>query len=288
MGTRYTNTKAIRLQSFGSTKGQKAILAILGVTALSIIIFATKATLSFLDESKPSETTTIAKYGQIDALLEPRYFVEKYMLVNCNEAVLKKIQSIRVTGKISSDERQQDFILTKKLPNLMRLKAIQRRAEITIGFNGQQVWQRLRIQDKEDRLEIITGEEAEPWLAQSHFYDLIISSHLGHGSIESIEETVYESKTYLKATILSSTKKLTEILVDPVTMYPYAEIIQSDDQRHMTIFSDFRMIEGMPTPFHLERFTNGVSDQKTILTATSINIGVLSDYFALPAELEAK
>lgn len=289
MGTRYTKTKTkkFRTAPFGSTKGQKIFLCILGILALVIIIFATSAVVSFIRDSKATEVTTADDYGTLEDLVKPEYFIEKYMQVNCNDTVLRTTQSIRITGQILSSAVTQEYRLTKRQPHFMRLQVTQGTVEFTVGADGEKVWRRLRIANQDDKVSIFTGEGAAPWLEKSRFYDRIISTHLGGGLIKSIETTDYESKTYLKVTILSPEKKLVEALVDPTTMYPFAEINRKDDRVETTIFTDFHTIDEMPIPFHLETFIDGVSERVTIINDAKINIGVLSDYFIAPKEVSA-
>ena len=282
MATRYTKTKKYKSTPFGSTKGQKVILVILGILAVGILVSATRATFFYFTESKHSVGSTLAPYVAINELRDPAHFMKQYLHVNCNETIFNHTQSIRLSGIITDGEHTRNFTLTKKRPSLMRLKMDQGPIEITTSVNGEQVWQRIRSVNQEDQITILTGKEAKPWLQQSRFYDSIISAHQGYGHIDSIETTEYDSKTYLQVFMLNAEKKEIEILVDPSTMHPFAEIHRTEDQTERVLFSDFQSIDGMPIPFRIERYIDGVYDLTTTIESGAINIGVLSDYFTLP------
>ncbi|HAV14637.1 MAG TPA: hypothetical protein DCX06_14265 [Opitutae bacterium] len=287
MANRYTNTKNIRTERFGSSKGEKLLIASFLLLALSIVVIASFNVIAFVQDSKESELTSNYSQKNIEELCNPTVFVEKYLQQNCNLELMETTQTIRISGRIIKGDSIQKFTLAKKKPDLLRLKIIQNPLEITYGVSGETVWRRTQLPNQESHTLFIEGEDAQRWIQQSRFYDLIISTYQGLGRIESIAPTDYEAKTYLKVKVMTAEGNSVEILVDPLTMYPFSETKRLGKSTQTSYFSDYRLIGGLPFSFKLKTYVDGTLDRETVLTEASINIGILSDYFNAPANLSA-
>lgn len=278
----YTDTKR---RCTGHTKGQTLLKILVAMFTIIMVIAAGYAAVNYVKglgqvESPPSYHDEPID-EPIDELAKKERFLEKYYLANFNEDA----KTIRVSGKISAAGKEQTFTLTKKRPNLMRLKIKNPPLEVTIGVNGEQVWRKIRVPTQPDTITMIEGEEAAPWIEQGRFYDNIISASQGLGEIKSIVKSDYNSKTYLKVSIMNANDKYVDILVDPKTLHPFAEFKTTKAGNQTTLMSDFRDVDGMRLPFKIETHLNGELSQTTTITAVTINTGVLSDFFNVPTEI---
>ncbi|MGJ8652072.1 MAG: hypothetical protein ACSHX8_02250 [Opitutaceae bacterium] len=283
MASGYTNTKRKRVKKGKPSIVKRAFSYIFALIASVAVLAAFNAVAISMRVENKLGITGSTPYGSIENLCQLEFFLEKYLLVNCNETVMETTRSVRVSGLQTTNGKESQFMLTRRLPDLLRLKLDHQTHSVTIGVNAGSVWQRIRIPNKADEISRIEGEEAQTWLEQTRFYDTIISTTLGLGTIESITSKLYEAKAYLEVSIIDPRGKALTVLVDPVTMYPYAEIkTLNTGELQTTKFSDFRDIDGMPTPFHLKTLVNDTLTSETVLETAEINVGVLSDYFEIP------
>ncbi|MGJ8637894.1 MAG: hypothetical protein ACSHYA_00750 [Opitutaceae bacterium] len=272
---------------FGTTKGQKLFLAFAGVCAFLVLLAAGNSIKKYIDSLAETTEGFDQSKLSLEELSDPTVFLKEYMQVNCNEATMAKAQTVRISGNTKTPNASQEFTLTKKRPNLMRVKIVQDKVEYTIGVHGQNVWKRIRVPKQPDHLQLIAKEYTKPWLVQSRFFDNIINVHLGTGRIDSIGASDYESNTYLKVSIRTQEEDLIKVLVDPDTMHPFAEIKTNEKgQEETTFYSNYQDVDGMPLPFYLKTEVEGNITQEVIIDSAKMNGGVLSGFFDVPEELE--
>ena len=206
--------------------------------------------------------------------------------MNCDAELVESTQTIRVSGEMVSGTQGQAFILIKKRPDQMLLTIDYGSHEMTFGISDDSVWRRIRAPRQEDQVALIEGEEAKNWLARGRFFDRILYAYIGEGSIIAIEAADWKGDACLKVSTLDADEVLVDVLVDPQSMYPIAELqTLADGSVKQTVFSDYRDIAGMPLPFLLKSFVDDELKSHTRINSAALNIGVFSELFEMPESL---
>lgn len=239
---------------------------------------------SSLYQHKRQEATAESPYGKPAALTHLDSFRTAYLNANFPPGLISQIQSIRATGWIESETKRQAFTLLKKRPGSMRLTIDHGAQEMTVGVHEGTAWQRIRSPQHKDWIQALEGQESQAWCAQSHFYDRIIHSFNGEGSIDAIETAEQDERTWLKVRLGGELDAI-EIWIDPQTMYPALQQESlADGGRQELRYSDYRNIEGMALPFNTETWVNGTFKSRTILETAELNIGILTTSFEIPKQ----
>ena len=283
MRSSYTNTKRKHVHSSKTSKSRIRLnrLIYLGTISLSIAAIATIA--SFIRAGDDAVVGVELPYGTLVELTEPEVFMQAYLSVNCNPTLLEHTQTIRVTGHMVNGDLKQAFSLIKKRPDRMLFTIDRGSHQVTFGVSGDTVWRRTRAPQHEDIFALVEGQEARTWLAHRRFFDPIISASQGEGSLTAIKAADWKGADCLKVNTLDADGAIVDILIDPQTMYPIAELeLLADGTIKQIVFSDYRDINGMPIPFNM------VSSKGHIqLNRAALNTGVLSKLFNVPEALLA-
>ncbi|MDG1241581.1 MAG: hypothetical protein P8R37_07015 [Opitutae bacterium] len=283
MRSSYTNTKRKHVHSSKTSKSRIRLnrLIYLGTISLSIAAIATIA--SFIRAGDDAVVGVELPYGTLVELTEPEVFMQAYLSVNCNPTLLEHTQTIRVTGHMVNGDLKQAFSLIKKRPDRMLFTIDRGSHQVTFGVSGDTVWRRTRAPQHEDIFALVEGQEARTWLAHRRFFDPIISASQGEGSLTAIKAADWKGADCLKVSTLDADGAIVDILIDPQTMYPIAELeLLADGTIKQIVFSDYRDINGMPIPFNM------VSSKGHIqLNRAALNTGVLSKLFNVPEALLA-
>ena len=285
MRSNYTNTKAINGQST-TLKKLSWLLLCFGVIGL-----ASATVYSVINNKVSSPNTAPAEvrlpYGSIQELRDRETFMAAYLSVNCKSDLLRRTQTIRVSGTIESGGENSSFTLIKKRPDKMRFTIKRGSQEMILGVIADSVWQCIRAPQKEDQFTRIEGEEAAAWVTQTRFFDRIISANQGEGEIVEIEVKQWAGKDSLKVGVMDAYGNTYEIFIDPQTLYPLAERqALPNGGITETIYSDYRDVDGLPTPFQLAISKDSKVVSKIQLNDSALNVGLLSKLFELPNALQ--
>ena len=281
----YTNTKVINGQS---TTLQKLcwLLLFFGIIGLASAVVYTLTT-NKVSSPTTAPTEVRLPYGSLEELCDPITFMAAYLSVNCKPDLLRRTQSIRLTGTIERGGLSENFTLIKKRPNKMRITIKRGSQEIIFGVSGDTVWQLIRAPRQEDQCARIEGEEAVTWMSQARFFDWIISASQGKGVIAGIEVEQWAGNDSINVRVIDTYGNTYVIIIDPQTLYPLAERQTLPDGKIIeTIFKDYRDIDGLPTPFQLTISREGKIVSKIQLNNVTINAGILSHLFELPNALQ--
>ena len=282
----FKNTKAINGQP---TTLQKLCWLLL---CFGVIGLASAAVYSVINNkaSSPSAAPIEVRlpYGSLKELSDPKTFMSAYLSVNCNSDLLRRTQSIRVTGTIERDGLSENFTLIKKRPDKMRFFVKQGLKEITFGTDAEIVWRCIRSPQKQEVNYVrIEGDEALKWIKQTRFFDLIISASQGEGQILEIEGEQWAGKDSLKVRVIDTYGDTYVIFIDPQTLYPLAQRqFRPNGKMSETIFNDYRDLDGLPTPFQLTVSQENNAASKIQISSAVINPGLLSKLFELPNALQ--
>ena len=282
----FKNTKAINGQP---TTLQKLCWLLL---CFGVIGLASAAVYSVINNkaSSPSAAPIEVRlpYGSLKELSDPKTFMSAYLSVNCNSDLLRRTQSIRVTGTIERDGLSENFTLIKKRPDKMRFFVKQGLKEITFGTDAEIVWRCIRSPQKQEVNYVrIEGDEALKWIKQTRFFDLIISASQGEGQILEIEGEQWAGNDSLKVRVIDTYGDTYVIFIDPQTLYPLAQRqFRPNGKMSETIFNDYRDLDGLPTPFQLTVSQENNAASKIQISSAVINPGLLSKLFELPNALQ--
>ena len=282
----FKNTKAINGQP---TTLQKLCWLLL---CFGVIGLASAAVYSVINNkaSSPSAAPIEVRlpYGSLKELSDPKTFMAAYLSVNCNSDLLRRTQSIRVTGTIERDGLSENFTLIKKRPDKMRFFVKQGLKEITFGTDADIVWRCIRSpQNQEVNYVRLEGDEALKWIKQTRFFDLIISASQGEGQILEIEGEQWAGNDSLKVRVIDTYGDTYVIFIDPQTLYPLAQRqFHPNGKMSETIFNDYRDLDGLPTPFQLTVSQENNAASKIQISSAVINPGLLSKLFELPNALQ--
>jgi hypothetical protein len=284
MRTTYTKTKTINGQST-TFKKLSWLLLCFGVIGL-----ASLAVYSVINNKVSSPISAapevILPYGSIQELSNRKTFMAAYLSVNCKSDLLRRTQTIRAAGTIESGGESSSFTLIKKRPDKMRFTIKRGSQEIIFGVSADTVWQCMRAPQQEDQFARIDGEQATAWVAQTRFFDRIISANQGEGEIVGIEVEQWAGNDSLKVGVIDAYGNTYAIFIDPQTLYPLAERqILPNGEVNETIYNDYRDVDGLPTPFQLSISKDNKVVSKIQLNNSAINVGLLSKLFELPNAL---
>jgi hypothetical protein len=286
MGSPYTNTKRKRAKNGKQSKPQRLFRLMVYLGAISISLAAVYTLVAFIRGANDAAVEVEWPYGSLIELTEPDFFKQSYLSVNCNEALLESTQTIRVDGVITNGTESQAFMLIKKRPNWMLFTIDGGSHQMTFGVSGDVVWRRIRGPQHADLFTLIEGEEANSWLAQRRFFDRIINACLGEGALRMIEAFTWKDDVCLRVSTEDVDGVIVDVLVDPLTMYPIAEIeTLPDGTIKQTVFSDYRIVSGMPLPFHMASSVSDEPKSHIQINNATLNIGVFSELFEVPESL---
>jgi hypothetical protein len=283
MRSSYTNTKRKHVHSSKTSKSRIRLNRLIYLGTISLSIAAIATIVSFIRAGDDAVVGVELPYGTLVELTEPEVFMQAYLSVNCNPTLLEHTQTIRVTGHMVNGDLKQAFSLIKKRPDRMLFTIDRGSHQVTFGVSGDTVWRRTRAPQHEDIFALVEGQEARTWLAHRRFFDPIISASQGEGSLTAIKAADWKGADCLKVSTLDADGAIVDILIDPQTMYPIAELeLLADGTIKQIVFSDYRDINGMPIPFNM------VSSKGHIqLNRAALNTGVLSKLFNVPEALLA-
>jgi hypothetical protein len=281
----YTNTKVINGQSTTLKKLCWLLLCFGMIGLASAVVYSVINNKVSSTKSAPVEAQL--PYGSIEELSDPKTFMAAYLSVNCKPDILRRTQTLRVTGTIERDGLSETFTLIKKRPNKMRFLVKQGLKEITFGANAEIVWRCVRSPELQEVNYVrIEGDEALQWKKQTRFFDLIISASQGEGQILEIEGDQWAENDSLKVRVMDAYGDTYVIFIDPQTLHPLAERhTRPDGKITETIFKDYRDVDGLPTPFQMSILHDNDAVSKIMINSAAINSGLLSELFELPFAL---
>jgi len=289
MGSSYTNTKRKHVHSSKTSESRIRLNRLIYLGAIGLSLAAIATIVSFIRAGDDAIVGIELPYGSLAELTEPEAFTQAYLSVNCNATLLKSTQTIRVSGHMVNGDNHQAFTLIKKRPDRMLFTVDRGSHDMTFGVSDDTVWRRIRAPQHEDIFALIEGEEAEAWLGQRRFFDRIISASQGEGSLTAIEAADWKGADCLKVSTRDTDGAAVDILIDPQTMYPIAELeLLEDGTIKQTVFSDYRDINGMPMPFNMVSSVEGKPESHIQLNNAALNTGVLSKLFDVPESLLAE
>jgi len=276
----YTDVKRKRRPKPGE-RGKKFFRISLPI-ALLLTPAATYPLIRSQADSGPAEAAVKMPYGSLEELSDTASFLSAYLAVNAGEKVLETTQTISITGRIEYHSISRNFRLFKKRPNLLRFSTEVEGSNVTVGYDGSEVWQRMRQRLGGDQIRKLSGPEASPWIDQARFFGRIVSAHLGIGQITGIAVETYQGVDYLAVSTVGTDGGSATTLVEPSTMHPLLEREARDEGLFVVEYRDYRTVDGIPLPFLIISQLDGELVSRTELKSAKLNEGIPDPFFEKP------
>lgn len=284
MSTRYTNTKRRRVKKSSEASSMQTLAKWLFLGLATIVTLAGLGLLILDPRNSSDSQEDKYPYGLPSTLTDQAAFRRAYLAANFSNDANENTSSIIVTGRIESPEGKTDFLLVRKRPGSMRMTLETNTYEMAVGVHEGEVWQRIRIPQREDILKTLDGTESLKWREQAAFFDRIARTFNGEGSIEKIEFIEDEAEQWLKVHLTRTEHAPpVKIWIDPQTIHPSFQVEEMENGViQKTEFSDYRHESGIAIPYQQETSLDGVFVSRIIIDSVSINGGVVSSIFKKP------
>lgn len=282
MGKSYTNVK---YEEAKPSAVKRWLLRSPYFLAVVMSILAMAMVAAWLNREEGASTQVVT-YGNLEELVNERFFREAYLKANGGLGVLSEIQSVRLFGRVENgDGSSYRFYSVRKRPDQLLMTLEFQGHSLTFGVDGQQVWRRTRAQGGESEIVILEGEEAAAMLAMGDFFGPFMRLlFLQEGSLESLESSTWDGEPCLKVRFTDSkTGVQMEAYVDAQSMNPMVRFDHYSDGRvAKTVFSDYRNLRGMQEPFRVESYLDEVLQSRVVIESGDANLGVVPWVFHEP------
>lgn len=219
---------------------------------------------------------------------EARSIVQRMKRAHGGEANLDRILSIRVEGTIISENQTYDFVQIKKRPQYQRLALSRNRMEIIFGYDGDEVWRRGPHSPK-DKTEAPEYVILDPDTMPGFIRDASILDHLflSDTRVEFLGRT---NELGFPCFRLRSTLRNGEQLEHLVDAETYLGVRLKplnlpEEETVVTIFSDYRPVEGVQIPFSFSTIRDGEVESEVTIHRVTFNIGVYDAFFQIPGKV---
>ena len=281
MAKTYTKTTPFK---HGPTRIQKILLGTLCLFVACLAISACIAIQGWFGDDSGSIATE-RPYGSLDDLLSKPRFQQAYLNANGGPEMLNKLQTIRVSGWMESQDQRQRFISVKKRPDKSLLTFELEDYDLSFGVNGQTVWQRVAVQGQATQVKLLEQHEAEAIIDSAQFFGPVMRALLlGDGEISDLEAAVWDGQECILVQITRGVQDPTmQVYVAPSTMHALARVETfSDGKIRKTLYKNYQKLEGMNEAFHVESHLDDVLQSRIIIERGTTNFGVLSKVFDIP------
>jgi hypothetical protein len=196
----------------------------------------------------------------------------------------EKIRSLRLTGDYTAFSKVEPFTLTRARDNSYVLDTKMNDRVVIIGYDGETTWwDNHWFKEGAQRT---TGIDAEVARGDAHFVNPLFNFEALGMKAEFLGDTEYEGMPAVGIKLTRSDESEEVWYLDPDTYLEYARTSPGSDfgqpRTQRTFFDDFREVEGVMIPFHVETqwYTR---DRVMSVEKAEVNIDVDLSYFSMPA-----
>jgi hypothetical protein len=287
MSNQYTDFKRKQFSRSKAIKAQGRLAKVIIILTILITSTAIYTAIIRLNGDELANQAEVLTVEELTELTKLEVFGSAYLKVNCNEQILKRINTIRISGSRRDDISNSTFTLMRKRPYQMHLTVKTPRGSITSGLDHGVAWRRIREWGQDDVVFELEGKDAELFLGkQRNFFDPIITALISDdATIESIQAVSGEDYAFLKVVVkVEPLGELIELMVDPQTMLTKTELTKLADGRIRTnVYTDYRDIDGVLIPFKTESILDDGTDKNSItIKAAAINMVMFPSIFKIP------
>lgn len=275
-----TNIKRKRVNH---TKNHKFLKYLLGLFVFGLIaasayvaIRSVFAKESFEVRAEPDRELSLEK------LTDPAQFKKVYIEKNGGLEHLQNLQSLRIAGRIATNEQEIEFVGIKRRPDMMLLTQWLGQAKVTYGSQGGQFWKRESVPGQKETVKDV-GDDRMGVLAEAvEMFGPILTAYLkGTNRIESIEQSQWEGSKALRIKLLNADESSFDFFyVDPVRMEVVAQVAnRSEGQDMVSEFSDYKTVNRVNIPFTTIVKQGDEVLSRVVLEDARFNIGASSILF---------
>ncbi len=267
------------------TRFQRCLRLTPFVLAILLTLAAIWAVRVWMSDVGQHENEKEYPYGTLSELSNPEQFKLAYLRANGGRQMLKVLQSVKLTGRVETEEANYRFASVKMRPDRMLLSFQFDTHDITYGINGDVVWRRIRADGVEPKIEQLGGDEAEAMLGMGRFFGPVLRiCLLEEGRLDGIEVSEWDGDEVLKVLLVDGSEGTRmEVYVDPQTMFPVARVEYFSNQTtRKTLFGDYHVLSGMQEPFWVESYVDDVFKNRVIVERGDSNFGTISSLFEMP------
>jgi hypothetical protein len=214
---------------------------------------------------------------------EARTIIQRMKRVHGGEANLNNMISVRVEGSITTADQTYDFVQIKKRPKYQRLTLNRNRVEITFGYDGEDVWRR-GPDTPPDQPDILAPDSLPGFVRDASILNHVF---LDDVRVEFLGRTNELGFACLRLRCTLPSGEQLEYLIDAQTYLGVRlkPLNLPDDETVVTMYSDYRSVDGIQIPFSFSTIRNGVVESEVDVRRVTFNIGVYDSFFQIPGKV---
>jgi len=199
---------------------------------------------------------------------------------------LKAMTAMKMSGKIVIPARgmEMPMVMWQKNPNKMRIESTFQEKVIIQAYDGQKAWWIMPFiaPDAQE----MTQEQREQLVEQADFENpLVVFKEKGY-KLELMGKEDMEGTLVFKLKLTKSDGRDIYFYVDAASGIDLKStmVLKSDAGGTMNeiIFADYKPVNGLMMPFHIENKTNGKTQVQLIMTTIEINLVIDDAIFVMP------
>jgi len=204
---------------------------------------------------------------------------------------LKAVTAVKMSGKIviPAQGLEMPMVLWQKNPNKMRIESTFNKKVIVQAYDGQKAWWIMPFIAPDARE--MSQEQSKQFKDQADFENPLVE-YKGKGyKLELLGKVVLEGTLVFKLKLTKTDGREIYFYLDAASGIELKStmLLKSGASVAMNeiIFGDYKPVNGLLMPFHIENKTNGKTQARLTLTTIKINPVVDDAMFVMPLKKEA-
>jgi outer membrane lipoprotein-sorting protein len=196
----------------------------------------------------------------------------------------RTVQTMRLTGKVTSSGREVPVVVWRKRPNLMRQETAFPIGTVVAIFDGERAWTVNPFTGGETPREI-TGPPVDVAREQADFDGLLVDYRAkGHAIALDGMETI-EGRRAVRLTLTKKNGHKQELLLDADTALEIATftIVSREGRpaRLETRLDDYRSVDGVMVPFRIRDFVDDVLTSELVVEKVELDVRIDAGVFKI-------
>ena len=275
-----------------SLKFRKLRRRLLQILFLFLIVVAASAFYYAVSSPDESEASMPARQAlPVGEDINPAQFFQTFIRYNFGKKPPEALNTIKASGIIERDGVQQEFVLYKKQPGMALLVLIfEGGSKVTFGMDGEDVWQKIEAQNGATRVNIVEEEFTQQLKLMGQFYTPFIQYALNFNNLDpALEIDDQREQSGIIEVSFTNPFNGEQALakIDAATFHLLeTRNAKKGGQTIFYVYDNYESVDGLQVPKKVDYRLNGKVVQSIRLDEASTNIGILSELFKVPAELE--
>lgn len=279
MTSSHINIKRRRTKSSAKTDKMKKRMAVATVTFLTAIsAYVVIRSLWFEDTN---DSTVSSSNGRLK-LTNPKHFKEAYLEANGGLKHLESLQTIRLNGRITTEEREFDLFMLKRRPDMILITYKFGGGGVTLGGKNGEFWIRQSSPGQPDKITDLPDGEAHVLRRSVDIFGPLLTAYLsGESKVQSVKHVEWEEKPALKIEMSDPEFSLKhELYLDPNNLHIFAQIsVGRGGEEARVEFSDYSVVEKVSMPMRTEINNSDGSSSVLVIKSARFNVGASSFIF---------